>query len=106
MHSFYRDLRWHKYGILYLAATDATNEGGSGSISYLYALNESDGSAIWGIQFSTQIKTFAPMPPKGSSATPRQTLVLLLLDLGVIEPPTIGERRHLRGAALRCCLRL
>ncbi len=40
-------------GILYLAGTDWTHEATSGSVSYLYALNDSDGSVIWGSQFPT-----------------------------------------------------
>lgn len=72
-------------GILYLAGTDVTHESGSGWVSYLYALNESDGSAIWGVKFPTSVTPFKkPSSPQESSnygSSPP--------ELGAIEMPTI-----------------
>lgn len=64
-------------GVLYVSGVDSTKEATTGSVSYLYALNQSDGSAIWGVQFPAKVVPFA----KGSGASP--------LDLGVIEAPTL-----------------
>jgi outer membrane protein assembly factor BamB len=69
-------------GILYLAGVDYTHESGSGSVAYLYALNETDGSAIWGVQFPTKIIPFKKGDPNYGSSP---------LDLGAIEPPTIDN---------------
>ena len=69
-------------GILYLAGSDITHESDSGTVSYLYALNEADGSVIWGIQFPTTVAPFAKGSPNyGSSSR----------DFGVIETPTIAN---------------
>lgn len=71
-------------GILYLAGTDWTHESSSGSVSYLYALNETDGSVIWGMQFPTRV---VPVPPvKG---LPKNIPQSSPIDLGMIETPTI-----------------
>ncbi len=67
-------------GVLYLAGVDTTHESGSGMVSYLYALNETDGSAIWGVQFPTKVIPFKKGDPNYGSSP---------LDLGVIETPTI-----------------
>lgn len=67
-------------GILYLAGTDWTNTATSGSISYLYALNEADGSALWGVQFPTDL---LPMPTSSPNYGSTPT------DLGMIEAPTV-----------------
>lgn len=67
-------------GVLYVAGADWTNESQSGTVSYLYALNDADGSAIWGMQFPTGVVPFAKSSPNyGSSPT----------DLGAIEAPTV-----------------
>ncbi|HEY3992770.1 MAG TPA: PQQ-binding-like beta-propeller repeat protein [Ktedonobacteraceae bacterium] len=67
-------------GILYLAGGDWTHESGSGVVSYLYALNESDGSVIWGMQFPTSVTPFAKSSPNYGSSP---------LDLGAIGTPTV-----------------
>lgn len=69
-------------GILYLAGVDVTHESGSGMVSYLYALNETDGSALWGIQFPTKVVPFQKGDPNYGSS-PK--------DLGMIEMPTIAN---------------
>ncbi|HEY7413711.1 MAG TPA: PQQ-binding-like beta-propeller repeat protein [Ktedonobacteraceae bacterium] len=73
-------------GILYVAGADWTHESGSGAVSYLYALNDTDGSAIWGVQFPTSVVPALPTnvtpnvsPHQGSSS----------VDLGAIEAPTV-----------------
>jgi len=69
-------------GILYMAGTDWTRESGSGAVSYLYALNDTDGSAIWGVQFPTDV-TPVPQTTAESGGSP--------LDLGKIEAPTVAN---------------
>lgn len=69
-------------GILYLAGVDVTHESGSGMVSYLYALNETDGSALWGIKFPTKVIPFQKSSPNYGSSS---------LDLGAIETPTIAN---------------
>ena len=77
-------------GILYLAGTVWTNETTTGSVSYLYALNETDGSVIWGTQFPASIITLAL--PKN---LPANVLAHMEnpspVDLGMIETPTIAN---------------
>lgn len=85
-------------GILYLAGTDWTHESSSGSVSYLYALNETDGSVIWGMQFPTRV---IPGTPVGNVAVPTPTTGQSVptptmgqsspIDLGMIETPTIAN---------------
>jgi len=72
-------------GILYLAGTDWTHESQSGSVSYLYALNETDGSVIWGKRFPTSIIP-APVVKGLPGAFHGQASPT---DLGMIETPTI-----------------
>lgn len=67
-------------GVLYLMGVDVTHESGSGMVSYLYALNETDGSAIWGVQFPTKV---IPFPKNLGEASP--------IDLGAIGMPTIAN---------------
>jgi len=69
-------------GILYLAGVDVTHESSSGMVSYLYALNETDGSAIWGIQFPTSVTPYKKDSPNYGSSP---------LDLGSLETPTIAN---------------
>lgn len=69
-------------GILYLAGVDGTHEATSGSVAYLYALNETDGSAIWGIKFPAKVVPFKKGSPNYGSSP---------LDLGAIETPTIAN---------------
>ena len=69
-------------GILYLMGIDTTHESGSGMVSYLYALNETDGSAIWGVKFPTKVIPFQKGDPNYGSSP---------LDLGGIEMPTIAN---------------
>jgi outer membrane protein assembly factor BamB len=84
-------------GILYFQGTDWTNTAKGGSVSYLYALNEADGSAIWGIQFPTANKTFGPAPTPGRVGTPGVTDTpepnagSSPADLGMIEAPTFAN---------------
>jgi len=69
-------------GIVYVAATDYTHESQSGSVAYLYALNEADGSALWGVQFPTSLQQLSPSSPNYGSSAP---------DLGAIEAPTVAN---------------
>lgn len=71
-------------GILYVAGVDTTHESesGKGDVSYLYALNDTDGSAIWGVQFPTDV---APVP-KGSPNQESSSF-----DFGGIEAPTVAN---------------
>ena len=73
-------------GILYLAGIDWTHEATSGSVSYLYALNDSDGSVIWGTQFPTKI---IPVPTSKVKGLPKNMPQSSPIDLGMIETPTI-----------------
>lgn len=79
-------------GVLYLAGTDWTHTARSGSVSYLYALNETDGSAIWGVQFPT--KVLNPLTASSSSGTLLPTPNSgrpSPVDLGAIATPTIAN---------------
>jgi outer membrane protein assembly factor BamB len=69
-------------GVLYLAGADTTNKSTSGMVAYLYALNETDGSVIWGVKFPVKVIPFAESSPNYGS-TP--------LDLGSIESPTVSH---------------
>ncbi len=71
-------------GILYLAGTVWPQAYNSSSVSYLYALNDSDGSVIWGTQFPAKIIPVAPI--KG---LPKNMVQPSPIDLGMIETPTI-----------------
>lgn len=86
--AFESDGTIERNGILYLAGTDWTHESRSGSVSYLYALNETDGSAIWGIRFPTSVTPFAcPTLTPGQASNCGSSP----LDLGMIETPTIDN---------------
>ncbi|HEY6541212.1 MAG TPA: PQQ-binding-like beta-propeller repeat protein, partial [Ktedonobacteraceae bacterium] len=77
-------------GVLYLAGTDMTNEATTGSVSYLYALNESDGSVIWGVRFPASVIP-QPVPknlPENVAAQMRKSSPI---DLGMIETPTFAN---------------
>lgn len=65
-------------GVLYFVGIDETHESGSGRVSYLYALNESDGSVIWGVQFPSKV---IPYPKSQGEASP--------IDLGAVRTPAI-----------------
>lgn len=70
-------------GILYLAVTDYPPQAtSSGAVSYLYALNETNGSVIWGVQFPTQLYMVPTTVPTHTS---------LSANLGPIEAPTIAN---------------
>jgi outer membrane protein assembly factor BamB len=79
-----------KNGILYLAGYDVTHMTTSGSVAYLYALNETDGSAIWGVQFPA--KTIPnPILKMHPEVTYPKNMGPSPMDLGMIEAPTVAN---------------